>query len=603
MKRFGLAICLIYGVGCVGGDIDDRRKDLSDVDSDGYDSIEYGGDDCDDANQDINPGEDETPYDGVDNDCSEETPDDDLDGDTFGIQNDCDDEDAEIHPSATEVCDEVDNNCNDEIDESGAEGEEIWYADLDGDDYGDPDNSISACSEPDEGYVSNSDDCNDEDGAANPEGIETCATAYDDNCDDEINEPDADGCTNYFIDTDGDGYGIASYACLCEPDATYTALEGTDCNDADADISPEGMEVLDDGLDGDCNGDNDGFEFTALNTRSSVDMIGPRLRASGDSFFLAWLAEEFTDGSTTSYDGRMMVELDADNPKSGEQAFYSESANSNTLAMSAKFDFIVTEDYWIFGSGGVNGAGRTIRLDWMDRSSQVVNSYVDQTTGTSTWDDIQLGYSSAGNVTLVACGLGSTGVNIRQGLISSFLNNSALYEENLPWSYDVCEYNDVVYNFIFGASDTEELTYAAFDNSVGEMTAYLTYSGYEVADVEVSRRTTSNAVQVMAYVNAGKNSIFFATFNESLTTTSTVPIEDLDTDITSNDGVVTCGVGSNGGLFLYYANIDLGEGLTEVSLASGTTFDECAVAATGSGVVAVGARSGDTLYIGYAEYL
>jgi len=239
----------------------------------------------------------------------------------------------------------------------------------------------------------------------------------------------------------------------------------------------------------------------------------------------------------------------------------------------------------------------------MDRSSQVVNSYVDQTTGTSTWDDIQLGYSSAGNVTLVACGLGSTGVNIRQGLISSFLNNSALYEENLPWSYDVCEYNDVVYNFIFGASDTEELTYAAFDNSVGEMTAYLTYSGYEVADVEVSRRTTSNAVQVMAYVNAGKNSIFFATFNESLTTTSTVPIEDLDTDITSNDGVVTCGVGSNGGLFLYYANIDLGEGLTEVSLASGTTFDECAVAATGSGVVAVGARSGDTLYIGYAEYL
>jgi hypothetical protein len=602
MKYFGLAFCLVFGAGCVGGDINDRRDELSDVDSDGYKSIDYGGTDCDDNDQDINPGETEIPYDGIDNDCSTETPDDDLDGDTFGIQNDCDDENADIHPSATEVCDGVDNNCNAAIDESGAEGEEIWYADDDGDGYGDPNNSISACVQPDEGYASNSEDCNDRDGAANPEGVETCATAYDDNCDDHINETDADGCINYFIDTDGDGYGIPSYACLCEPDSIYTALEGTDCNDGDADISPEGMELLDDGLDGDCNGDNDGFGLTLLNTRSSVDMIGPRLRASGDSFFLAWLTEEFSDGSRTGYDGKMIIELDADDTKAGEQAFYSESATSNTIAMSAKFDFIVTEDYLVIGSGGVNGGGRTLRLDWMDRSSQAVNSYVDQTTGTSSWDDIQLGYSSAGNITIVACGLGTTGVRIRRGPISSFLINSGLFEANLPWSYDVCEYNDAVYNFILGASDVQELSYAAFDNSLGEMHRYLYYSGYDVADIEISRRTTSNAVSAMAFVNAGKNYLFTATFNESLSTTSSVPIEDLDAEITSSDGVVLCGVGSNGGLFLYYGNIDLGEGLTEVSLASGTTFDECAVAATNSGIVAVGARSGDSLYIGYVEY-
>ena len=160
----------------------------------------------------------------------------------------------------------------------------------------------------------------------------------------------------------------------------------------------------------------------------------------------------------------------------------------------------------------------------------------------------------------------------------------------------------MVYNYILGASDVEELSYAAYDATEEEVKTYVSYSGYDVADIEVTRRTTTNAVVAMAMVEAGKNYLFAQTYNENLYTTSSVPVADLDTDLTPGGGVLVCGVGSNGGLFLFYGNIDNGEGFTEVELASGTTFDECAVAVTTNDILAIGARSGDSLYIGYAEY-
>ena len=66
----------------------------NDADGDGAISVDYGGKDCDDANSDINPSAEEIWYDGVDQDC--DGNDDDQDGDGYAVNDDCDDENAEL---------------------------------------------------------------------------------------------------------------------------------------------------------------------------------------------------------------------------------------------------------------------------------------------------------------------------------------------------------------------------------------------------------------------------------------------------------------------------------------------------------------------------
>jgi MYXO-CTERM domain-containing protein len=113
-----------------------------DADSDGQDAIAYGGTDCDDNNSAILVGGEETAADGLDGDCdgSEicfvdadadgQRPDadstlrsDDLDcadageADGAAATTDCDDNNAVIYLDAEELCDELDNNCDTEVDE------------------------------------------------------------------------------------------------------------------------------------------------------------------------------------------------------------------------------------------------------------------------------------------------------------------------------------------------------------------------------------------------------------------------------------------------------------------------------------------------------
>lgn len=181
---------------------------------------------------------------------------------------DCDDTNGNVFPGATEICNGFDDNCDDQIDEGLIN---TYYADTDNDGYGDPGNSIQACSAP-SGYVSDDTDCDDTDGNVFPGATETC-NYIDDNCDGQIDE----GLQNtYYSDLDDDGYGDplgATQACAPSP---LFVLDNTDCDDTDPNIFPGAPEICN-GIDDNCDGqidegllityyadtDNDGFGDSA----------------------------------------------------------------------------------------------------------------------------------------------------------------------------------------------------------------------------------------------------------------------------------------------------------------------------------------------------
>lgn len=110
------------------------------------------------------------------------------------VNTDCNDSNAAIKPTATEVCDLVDNNCDGSIDEGV---KTTYYRDADGDGYGTAGTTTQGCSAP-TGYVASSTDCNDANSAIRPGATEIC---------DGIDQ-DCDGAyDNGFADADGDTIG------------------------------------------------------------------------------------------------------------------------------------------------------------------------------------------------------------------------------------------------------------------------------------------------------------------------------------------------------------------------------------------------------------
>ena len=111
----------------------------------------------------------------------------------------------EVNPNSAEFCDEIDNNCDGEIDEDSAIDALMWYQDADQDGYGDPDEVYYSC-ELVVGYIDNLDDCNDFNNTIHPNADEYC-NEIDDDCDGFEDEDSPIGSNTYYQDIDADGFG------------------------------------------------------------------------------------------------------------------------------------------------------------------------------------------------------------------------------------------------------------------------------------------------------------------------------------------------------------------------------------------------------------
>ena len=149
---------------------------------------ETQGNDCNDSNSLVNPGKPEICGNGIDEDCDGSDvlcgECDDSDGDGYGVcpncnathnctydGNDCNDTISSMHPTASEICDGMDDNCNGNIDEGGICPAITYYCDDDSDGYIDM-NSDGTCSTfncvPSGCRETHGNDCNDNDNSVVP---------------------------------------------------------------------------------------------------------------------------------------------------------------------------------------------------------------------------------------------------------------------------------------------------------------------------------------------------------------------------------------------------------------------------------------------------
>ena len=175
-------------------------------------------------------------------------------------------------PDNDEICDEIDNDCDSDIDEESINAL-TYYLDNDSDGYGDSDSVQTSCDAP-ENHVENDLDCDDTTDTRSPVNAEIC-DGIDNDCNDVVDEQTGENLTVYYLDDDEDGYGDLNNTLPHAQPEGYV-LNAEDCDDDDDDISLDADEVCGDATDNNCD--------SLIDDETSVDAVLYYEDGDGDGF-------------------------------------------------------------------------------------------------------------------------------------------------------------------------------------------------------------------------------------------------------------------------------------------------------------------------------
>ena len=366
---------------------------------------------------------------------------------------DCDDSQATVNPTATEECDEIDNDCDAEIDEEGT-----YFIDSDGDGYGDPTaTGRGACDVVPDGLSVDNTDCDDtnqfllsvsEDGDC--DGItvafdcddsnpEAAFTTFDVDCDGVHLNQDCDDNDNTLLaqSEDADCDGVLSVDDCDDNDAGL--LEQSNDNDcdgslADADCDDNDPAVLDQSNDFDCD--------TVL-TSNDCDDTNPNTVDDNDCDGIAGNLD--CDDWDTSVDGTNLSDCDQDGIDSSNDcddldvslgASQEEDDDCDGVSNSVDCDLVTTQPcnqaYTIGLDKKINLALVPLGTDPLNRYSLTGNFYMMTSEVTQEMFSFVMGYeATTGESTEYGEGSDYPAYYVSWDMAADFANKVTLRHNNI----------------------------------------------------------------------------------------------------------------------------------------------------------------------------